>query len=125
MTHQQFTWTKPSHSHPEIAIYHLVGLFTGGKDGYDLLEEVRAELTAGAKGVVLNLEGVPRLSSAGVGIIAASFTSARNVGAGMRLSGLSSQARQILTMVGVLGLVGEAPSDDAAVAELMSEDTRR
>lgn len=122
MTHQQFTWTKPSHSHPEIAIYHLVGLFTGGKDGYDLLDEVRAELTAGAKGVVMNLDGVPRLSSAGVGIIAASFTSARTAGAGMRLSGLNAQARQILTMVGVLGLVGESPSDDAAVADLMRQD---
>ncbi len=63
---------------PNIVIFRLSGKMIGTKECYEFLEDVRDEVHAGHRIIVLNLEGLTKVSSPGIGILAACYTSVTN-----------------------------------------------
>jgi anti-anti-sigma factor len=98
-----------------MTLYRLNGFFTDCKDSYNLLKEVRAASEARTVRLVMNLSGVSHLTSGGVGILAACYTSVTGSGGTMCLVGVSDRARVVLETVG-LAKVLECFDSEAALA---------
>lgn len=90
---------RVSHDDRKAVVYRLEGRMMDTKEAYALLEEARGELKKGCRLILINLEKIEYLSSSGVGILAACYTSARNAGARMGLAGASEPARKVLELV--------------------------
>ena len=100
MTH----WgTLTSHSSLDsmtgIRIYQVSGALTGSHDAYALLERVRSELRIAPHHALFDLAAVDHLTSAGVGIIAAIYTSADETRHKVALCSLSRHNALFLNVV--------------------------
>ena len=82
-----------------VRVYRLSGVLTDSRDAYSLIEELRAELRADSRPVLLDLAGVEQLTSAGVGMVATLYSSARNANVAFALSGLTPRSRRLLEIV--------------------------
>ena len=82
-------------------VYRLAGAFTDSKESYGLLDKVRADLEAGARRIVINLEKVPRITSGGIGILCACFTSLNNGEGSLALVGVDERNQALLNAVGL------------------------
>ena len=82
-------------------VYRLTGPFTDSKESYGLLDKVRADVEAGARRVVLNLTKVPRITSGGIGIMCACFTSLNNAEKAFTLIGIDHRNQAMLKAVGL------------------------
>ena len=102
---------------PDTVIYRLSGRLTDTKESYAFLEEVRGEIKQGISFVLLNLEGIEYLSSAGVGILAACYTSAKNAGGRFGVAAASEGARKILEIVCLWDALERFASEDDALKE--------
>jgi len=103
-------------SSPHLTILRLSGDLTDARESYELLEEIRTLLSDGCPFVALNLAQVGFISSSGVGILAASYTSARNAEARLCIVGLSERGRILLEIVGLWGVIEHFESEEEAVA---------
>ena len=82
-----------------VRVYRLSGVLTDSRDAYALIETLRAELRADSRAVLLDLSGVEQLTSAGVGMVATLYSSARNANVEFALSGLTARSRRLLEIV--------------------------
>ena len=87
------------HDDRRAVVYRLEGRMMDTKEAYAFLEEARGELKKGCRLILVNLSKVDYLSSSGIGILAACYTSARNAGARMGVVGASEPARKVLELV--------------------------
>jgi len=102
---------------PELLIYRLSGDLTDRRECYDFLEELRGECQDGCPYVVINLEQVGFISSSGVGILAATFTSAKNAGGRVCIVGVSERGRTLLEIGGLWTVIDHhAPESEALEA---------
>jgi anti-anti-sigma factor len=98
-----------------VLVFRLSGVLDSSTESYAFLEEVQRESHAAPPRIVLDIRGVNLITSAGVGIIAACYTSVSNAGGRICLSSIQGRALQILNVVRLLDVVDNAPSEDAAV----------
>ena len=84
---------------PDVTVYRLSGGLTGSPESYQFLENLRNQTRKHPSPVVINLEQVEHVSSAGVGILAACYTSATNVDRRLCLAHVSNRVRMILDVV--------------------------
>lgn len=103
-----------------VVIYRLQGLLTNTPESYAFLDECAHRIRKGARKIVLNIEGVEHITSAGVGILAACYTSLTNAGGRMALASVPSRARVILNVLKMLELLGDYATEEDAVAALSS-----
>jgi anti-anti-sigma factor len=68
--------------------------------------------------VVINLSGIEAVTSAGVGIIAAAYTSVTNASGRMCLAQVPERAHAILNIVGLLSVIGECAGEADAIARV-------
>ncbi len=116
MTHWnklEVKWVE--HGETPVTVYHLSGLLTNSPESYAFLDEVLGRVRKGHNRVVINLDQVGHITSAGVGILAACYTSANNAGGRFCLTRVPDRARAILNVVGLLSLVGECPTEEEAI----------
>ena len=88
-----------AHDDLQAVVFRLEGNLTDSKESYAFLEEVRGEIQKGRPLVLMNLEKIEYLSSSGIGILAACYTSAKNAGGRMGIVAASDPARKILELV--------------------------
>jgi len=100
MTHYKvLDYERVAQPEPEIVIYRLSGKMLGTKECYQFLENVRDDVHAGRARVMINLGKVERLSSAGVGILAACYTSVTNARGRVCLIDVPEAVRTLLKIV--------------------------
>jgi len=101
-----------------VLAWRLSGVLTSSKESYEFLEALRARLRSEPRPVVLDLAQVEHITSAGVGIIAAAFTSAKNAGVKLVLTSLPAQVKTVLQLVNFLSVIEHFGSEQEALNRL-------
>jgi anti-sigma B factor antagonist len=99
-------------------IYTLVGDLYSNTEGYGFQEEVRGKIAGGAKGIIIDLAGVKRIDSSGIGILVAVMWSASNAGGRLVLAALSPKVHDVLSIAMLLDHIDHADSKEEALAKL-------
>jgi anti-anti-sigma factor len=108
-------------SAPAATVYRLTGYLSSSAASYEVLEEVRRHVRKHPVPVVLNLEQVDHVTSTGIGILAACYTSVVNSGQRFGLACVPKRVRAILEVVRFLDVVPSYPTEDAAVEALAGD----
>jgi anti-anti-sigma factor len=103
---------------PRVTIWRLSGLLTSGKEGYAFLDDLREALRERPGPVLINLERVEHVTSAGVGVLAAAYTSAANAKTRLMLAAIPRQAHTVLSILNLLAIIEHAETEEEAVAKL-------
>ena len=74
----------------------LKGKLLGAPACYTLLDEIRERIQDGLPQVILDMTAVSMINSAGAGILAAIYTSARRKDGSLSLVGLNERSRKVL-----------------------------
>ena len=90
---------------PDATIYHISGTLTDSRAAFELLDKVREGLSGGPTLHLLDLTGVTHMTSAGVGIVAAAYTTAQREKKRLILVAPSSRVESILTVVGLWSMI--------------------
>lgn len=106
----------------KTSVYLLAGDLFGTGRGYEFQEDVRRAVAEGRRRFVVDLAGVERIDSSGIGILAAVIFSTSRAGGGVVLSSLPGRVEQILGVAMLLDHVARAGSVDEALARLDEMD---
>jgi anti-sigma B factor antagonist len=98
-----------------VLIVSVDGRIVLGEESNALREKVRDLVSEGKKGIVLNLENVTFIDSAGLGTLVAAHSSARTRGVALKLSGLGSKFREVLQITRLLTVFDVFETELAAV----------
>jgi anti-anti-sigma factor len=98
-----------------VRIYRLDGALTDSDEGYSFLSSARHEMGADPRPLLLDLAGVERLTSTGVGIVAALYKTAAGANRAIALSGLSRRNEVILEVVQLLRFFAVFDDERAAL----------
>ncbi len=110
-----------SHEQQGVRIYELSGDLRGHPDCYGFLDDVRNSITEGAGKVIVDLSGVEKMDSAGVGILASIVSSADNASAALRFSGLTEKTEKAIVIVGLLRVMQISPTLDDALQQMSGD----
>jgi anti-sigma B factor antagonist len=81
-----------------IAILDLHGALEAGQADAGLRTAIREALDAGARTVILNLEGVIAIDSSGIAALASGHMTAANSGGRLKLCGLSQKLKSVFVI---------------------------
>ncbi len=110
-----------SHEQQGVRIYEVSGDLRGHPDCYAFLDDVRSGISEGAGKVIVDLRGVNKMDSAGVGILASIVSSADNAGAALRFSGLTEKTEKPILIVGLLRVMQTSPTLDEALQQMSAD----
>jgi len=99
-----------------VTVVALDGRIVLGEESNALREKVKALIAAGKKKVVLNMDNITFIDSAGLGTLVAAHHSARNQGASLRLCHLGSKFKEVLQITKLLTVFEVYDTETAAVA---------
>jgi anti-sigma B factor antagonist len=99
-----------------IGVVGLDGRVVLGDESNALREQVKKMLAAGKKKIVLNMDKVSYIDSAGLGALVAAHHSARTQGASLKLSNLGSKFQEILQVTKLLTVFEVYDSEAAAIS---------
>ena len=102
----------------DVLIFTLTGALVGSPHAYELQDDVRGRIAGGARRIVLDLEQVTKIDSAGVGILASLMWSASQAGSGLVIAALPPTVEKMLGIAMLLDRIDHAPSRAAALAKL-------
>ena len=111
----QFTVELAEHKAPEAIIYRLSGVLTNSRESYEFLENLQHRMRAKPGLAVLNLERLERITSAGVGIIAACYTSSMNAHGRLVLVSIPKQVETVLNVVCLLKVIEHHRTEEEAL----------
>jgi anti-sigma B factor antagonist len=86
----------------DITVLDLKGKMTLGEGDELLKDKINSMLGAGKKKLVLNLEGVPYIDSAGLGEIVRTFTTVSRQGGSLKLLNLTKRIEDLLAITKLL-----------------------
>jgi anti-anti-sigma factor len=105
------------HDQPKAVVHRLSGILTDTREAFDLLEEIRAAIRDEFPLVVLNLSKIDHMTSAGIGVLAAAYTSAKRDGSRICVVGVPDRGRGLLELVGLWSLLEHAASEEEALGQ--------
>ena len=83
----------------DIAILRISGDILGGPPASDVLpSEIKTIIDEGTAKVVVDLENVKHMNSTGLGLLIRGYTSLKNNGGELKLSGVNEPIRGVLVM---------------------------
>jgi anti-sigma B factor antagonist len=86
----------------DITVLDLKGKMTLGEGDELLKDKINSLLSQGKKKLVLNLEGVPYIDSAGLGEIVRTFTTVSRQGGSLKLLNLTKRIEDLLAITKLL-----------------------
>ena len=86
----------------DITVLDLKGKMTLGEGDELLKDKINSLLSQGKKKLVLNLEGVPYIDSAGLGEIVRTFTTVSRQGGSLKLLNLTKRIEDLLSITKLL-----------------------
>jgi len=98
-----------------INIVQLEGRIVLGEESNALREKVKNLMTENKKKVVMNMENVTYIDSAGLGTLVASFHSAKAQGAMLKLSNLGAKFQEVLQVTKLYTVFEVFDNETAAV----------
>ena len=99
-----------------ISVLDMEGRIVLGVESSALRERVKNLLGQDHKKIVLNMGNVSYIDSAGLGALVASYTSAKNQGAMLKLVNLGSKFREVLQVTKLLTVFEVYDNEAAAIA---------
>ena len=99
-----------------VEVVALDGRIVLGEESNALREKVKSMIAAGKKKIVLNMNNITFIDSAGLGTLVASHHSARTQGATMKLCHLGSKFQEVLQITKLLTVFDVSDTEAAAVA---------
>lgn len=99
-----------------VSVLDLDGRIVLGEESGALRERVKSLLGENRKRIILNMGNVSYIDSAGLGALVASFTSAKNQGASLKLVNLGSKFREVLQVTKLLTVFDVYENEQAAIA---------
>ena len=100
--------------------YRLSGWLYGTTTGYAFQEAVRKKVADGNRRFVIDLSGVQRIDSCGIGILAAAIFSAQKAGAGVVLAALPDPIKRMLGLTMFLNHISTTDTVEAAFEQIES-----
>ncbi len=98
-----------------VAVVALEGRIVLGEESNALRERIKSLLAADQKKIVLNMDNVTYIDSAGLGTLVAAHTSAKSQKAGLKLSNLGSKFQEVLQVTKLLTVFDVYDSEAAAI----------
>jgi anti-sigma B factor antagonist len=86
----------------EVTVLDLKGKMTLGEGDELLKDKINSLLSQGKKKLVLNLEGVPYIDSAGLGEIVRTYTTVSRQGGSLKLLNLTKRIEDLLSITKLL-----------------------
>ena len=99
-----------------VAIVGLDGRIILGDESNTLREKVKGLIAEGKKKIVLNMDNVTFIDSAGLGTLVAAHHSAKSQGASLRLCHLGSKFQEVLQITKLLTVFDVYKTEAEAVA---------
>jgi anti-sigma B factor antagonist len=99
-----------------VTVVALDGRIVLGEESNALREKVKGLLAEGKKKIVLNVNNIVFIDSAGLGILVASHHTAKKEGASLRLCHLDNKFQQVLQITKLLTLLYISNTEAEAVA---------
>ena len=98
-----------------VSIVALEGRIVLGEESNALRERVKSLLASNQKKIVLNMDNVTYIDSAGLGTLVASHHSARSQSAALKLSNLGSKFQEVLQVTKLLTVFEVFDTEAAAI----------
>jgi anti-sigma B factor antagonist len=99
----------------DVVVLDLKGKVTLGEGDELLKDKVNSLVNQGKKKIVLNLEGVPYIDSAGLGEIVRTYTTVSRQGGSLKLLGLTKRITDLLSITKLLTVFETFESENDAV----------
>jgi anti-sigma B factor antagonist len=99
----------------EVTILDLKGKMTLGEGDELLKDKINSLLAAGRKKLLLNLEGVPYIDSAGLGEVVRTYTTVSRQGGSLKLLNLTKRIEDLLSITKLLTVFETYDSESEAV----------
>jgi anti-sigma B factor antagonist len=99
-----------------VSVVALDGRIVLGEESNALREKVKGLIAAGKKNIVLNMNNITFIDSAGLGTLVAAHHSAKTQGAGLRLCHLGSKFQEVLQITKLLTVFDVFNTEAEAVA---------
>ena len=99
----------------EVTVLDLKGKMTLGEGDELLKDKINSLLAAGKKKLLLNLEGVPYIDSAGRGEVVRTYTTVRRQGGSLKLLNLTKRIEDLLSITKLLTVFDTFDSEAEAV----------
>ncbi len=98
-----------------VTLLQLEGRIVLGEESNAFRERVKSMLAENKKRIVLNMSNVTYIDSAGLGTLVATFHSARNQGATLKLANLGAKFREVLQVTKLLTVFEVFDNETAAL----------
>lgn len=99
----------------DITVLQLEGRIVLGEESNALREKVKNLLNESKKKIVMNMDNITYIDSAGLGTLVAAFHSARAQGAALKLSNLGSKFQEVLQVTKLMTVFEVHDSETAAI----------
>jgi anti-sigma B factor antagonist len=104
----------------DVTILDLKGKMTLGEGDELLKDKINSLIHQGQKNLLLNLEGVPYIDSAGLGEIVRTYTTVSRQGGSLKLVNLTKRITDLLSITKLLTVFETFESEKDAVASFQS-----
>ena len=116
------TMKMTSHEIDGVSVVALDGRIVLGEESTALREKFKGLVAAGKQKIVLNMDNVTYIDSAGLGTLIAAHVSAKNRGASMRLCHLGKKFHEVLQITKLLTVFDVYDTQAAAVSSFSGAD---
>ena len=99
-----------------VSVVAMDGRIVLGEESNALREKVKGLIADGKKKIVLNMDSITFIDSAGLGTLVAAHHSAKSQGAALRLCHLGSKFQEVLQITKLLTVFDVHDTEAAAVA---------
>jgi anti-sigma B factor antagonist len=100
----------------DVSLVALDGRIVLGEESNALREKLKSLIAEGKKKIVLNMDNIKYIDSAGLGTLVAAHCSAKTKGASLRLGHLGSKFQEVLQITKLLTIFDVCDTEAAAVA---------
>jgi anti-sigma B factor antagonist len=98
-----------------VTVVACTGRIVSGEEATALRDGLKRVLTS-SREIVLNLSGVTYIDSSGLGMLVGVYSSARSVGADIKLTGLGQRIRDVLQITKLVTVFEAYDNEQQAVA---------
>ncbi len=104
----------------EVTVLDLKGKMTLGEGDELLKDKINSLVASGKKKLVLNLEGVPYIDSAGLGEIVRTYTTVSRQGGSLKLLNLTKRIEDLLSITKLLTVFETFDTEAEAIKSFSS-----
>lgn len=104
----------------DVAVIDITGRVTFGEGAELLRDKINSLLHQGYKKLLLNLAGVDYVDSAGLGEIVGTFATVRRQGGTLKLLGLTTRIRDLLSITKLLTVFEAFDTEGEAISSFSS-----